>query len=176
MAASASCEGEGHSAEIEAEIQSLLGLAQPSSSSGEDADLSSIDTAEFYFGSLHDTPQDSAQQPRGGEAAYMISHPSGPRLNTYDLQGTWMRADERLVLRSDAGRLRLRFCAAKLHLVAGAPGSAPVRVRIDEGPPRIFEIGLPTLYTVLDGATYGQHLLELECATPGLTLYSATFG
>ena len=35
---------------------------------------------------------------------------------------------------------------------------------------------MPTLYTLLDGDGYGEHLLELECATPGLSLFSATFG
>jgi hypothetical protein len=38
------------------------------------------------------------------------------------------------------------------------------------------EIGLPTLYTVFDGGSYAEHFLELESATPGLTLYSATVG
>jgi hypothetical protein len=34
----------------------------------------------------------------------------------------------------------------------------------------------PALYTLLDGDIHGEHLLERETATPGLTLYSATFG
>ncbi len=29
----------------------------------------------------------------------------------------------------------------------------------------------PALYTLLDGDTYAEHLVELETATPGLTLY-----
>jgi len=35
---------------------------------------------------------------------------------------------------------------------------------------------LPTLYPLLDDDSYGEHLLEIEATTPGLTLYSATFG
>ena len=38
------------------------------------------------------------------------------------------------------------------------------------------QIGWPTLYTVVNGETYGEHLLELEADAPGLTLFSATFG
>lgn len=34
----------------------------------------------------------------------------------------------------------------------------------------------PALYALLNGDTYGEHLLEFETATPGLTPYSATFG
>ena len=70
----------------------------------------------------------------------------------------------------------MRFSAAKLHLIAGAPQPAPVNVSVDGGGDRTIEVGLPTLYTLLDGNTYGEHLLELECATPGLSLFSATFG
>jgi thioredoxin family protein len=169
-------EGEGHSAETESAIRSLFGLPDAERTRAEDADLSRIGTGEMYFGSQHGTPQDPAQRPRAGEAAYAIAHPSGPRLNEYDLDGTWARSEEPLVLRSDAGRVRIRFSAAKVHLVAGAPRSAAVRVRIDNGPERTVEIGLPTLYTLLDGSSYGEHLLELDCATPGLALYSATFG
>jgi hypothetical protein len=33
----------------------------------------------------------------------------------------------------------------------------------------------PALYTLLDGDTYAEYLVELETATPSLTLYSATF-
>jgi len=35
---------------------------------------------------------------------------------------------------------------------------------------------MTTLYTLLDGDGYGEHRLELECAAPGLWLFSATFG
>jgi hypothetical protein len=49
-------------------------------------------------------------------------------------------------------------------------------VRVDGGAERTVEIGLPTLYTLFDGDSYGEHFLELESALPGLTLYSATFG
>jgi hypothetical protein len=34
----------------------------------------------------------------------------------------------------------------------------------------------PALYTLVDGDTHAEHLVALETATPGLTLYSATFG
>jgi len=171
-------EGEGHAQEMEGAIRGLLGLPRAGSRERrtEDADLSQIGTPEMYFGSLHPTPQDRAQSPRQGEAAYSIGRLTGPALNQYQLDGTWARGEERLVLRSPEGRLRVRFSAAKLHLIAGASQAAPVRVRIDGGAPRTVEVGIPTLYTLLDGSSYGEHLLELECSTAGLALFSATFG
>src|SRR4051794_41163479 len=83
-------EGEGHSQEIEAAIRDLLGLPRSREHGAEDADLSRIGTPEMYFGSTHPTPQDRAQSPRTGEAAYTAS-PSGPLLNEYELAGRWAR-------------------------------------------------------------------------------------
>lgn len=168
-------EGEGYSAELEGAIRGLLGLASRYHL-GEDADLSRIGTPEIYFGATHPTPQDPAQSPRRGEAAYVFSQAPGLRLNRYALDGTWSRDTEALVLRSPRGALRLRFSAAKLHMVAAAPEAAAIRVSVDGGAPRMLEIGRPNLYTLLDGTTYGEHLIELEAGTPGLALFSATFG
>jgi thiol-disulfide isomerase/thioredoxin len=171
-------EGEGHAHELEDAIRALLGVApgDAMAGSGDDPDLSRIRTPEIYFGALHPTPQDRAQSPRAGEAAYAFRAAAGPRLNQYQLDGTWARQDEALVLRSAQGGLRVRFSAAKLHLVAAAPRPAPLRVQVDGGRPQTVEVERPTLYTLLDGETYGEHVLEFESDTPGLSLFSATFG
>jgi thiol-disulfide isomerase/thioredoxin len=171
-------EGEGYAQEIEGTIRSLLGLGRAGSGQrpADDADLSRVGTPEIYFGSAHATPQDRAQSPRQGEAVYAFVRPGGPKLNEYQLDGSWARGEEALILRSSLGRVRVRFSAAKLHLVAGASQPASLRVSVDGSGERAIEVGMPTLYTLLDGDGYGEHLLELECAIPGLSLFSATFG
>lgn len=171
-------EGEGHAREMEGAIRGLLGLAGASGSDGssDDPDLSLIRTPEVYFGSLHSTPQDRAQSPRRGEAAYAYAQAPSPRLNQYVLDGTWAREEEALVLRSPHGGVRLRFSAAKLHLVAAAPQAAALRVSVDGGARRTIEVERPTLYTLLDGEAYCEHVVEFEAETPGLSLFSATFG
>jgi thiol-disulfide isomerase/thioredoxin len=169
-------EGEGHAREMEGAIRSLLGLGQGMAHPGDDPDLSRIATPEMYFGSKHPTPQDRAQSPRSGEAAYAYPNAKGPRLSTYQLDGTWARGDEALVLRSSRGGLRMRFSAAKLHLVASASTPATLRIRVDGSEARPLQIGPPTLYTPVDGELYGEHLVEIETDQPGLSLFSATFG
>jgi hypothetical protein len=161
-------EGEGFSQEIENAIRSLLDLRRAGSTDhpAEDADLSRVRTPELYFGSKHPTRQDLDQAPRHGEAVYSFPLHS---------DGSWVRGDEALVLRSSQGRVRARFSAAKFHLVAGASEGASVRFRVD-GAERVVGIGSPTLYTLLDSDDYGEHLLELEATGPGLSLFSATFG
>ena len=143
---------------------------------GDDPDLSQIRTPEIYFGALHPTPQDRAQQPRRGEAAYIFGPAEGVKPHHYQLDGTWLREDEALVLRSARGGVRVRFSAAKLHLVAAAPHAATLRVTVDGGAAHTIEVRQPTLYTLFDGATYAEHVLAFEVETPGLSLFSATFG
>lgn len=171
-------EGEGHAREMEGAIRSLLGLAGtgPFGQPGDDPDLTQIRSPEIYFGSQHPTPQDPAQSPRRGEAEYAFGPGRGPGLNQYQLDGRWVHEVEALVLKSARGGLRLRFSAAKLHLVAAAPGSAALRVTVDGDAERTIEVGRPTLTTLVDGTTYGEHWLAMEAATPGLSLFSVTFG
>ncbi len=169
-------EGEGYAREMEGAIRGLLGLGAGGAHPGDDPDLTRIATPEMYFGAKHPTPQDRAQSPRPGEAAYAFAEAPGPRLNTYQLDGTWFRGDEALVLRSSEGVLRMRFSAAKLHVVAAAPAAVTLRIRVDGGAPRLLPIERPTLYTLLDGDVYCEHLIEVEADQPGLSLFSATFG
>lgn len=168
-------EGEGHSQEIEGAVRSLLGLPREKVEP-EDADLSQVDTPEFYFGALHPTPQDRAQSPRRGEATYAFAQLGAPKLSEYQLDGRWARGEEGLVLLSPRGSVRVSFSAAKLYLVATATLPVSVHVSVDGRVEPNVKIAQPTLYTLVDGDRYGEHLLELECTTPGLSIVSATFG
>jgi thiol-disulfide isomerase/thioredoxin len=171
-------EGEGYGHEMENAIRDALGLpaSEVTDNSEDDPDLSKIASPEMYFGAQHPTPQDLRQSPRLGTASYSFAHADDPALNVYTLDGTWSREDERLVLISSQGGLHFRFSSAKLYMVASAPRTGTIRVQVDghELPP--VAISWPTLYTIVDGSSYGEHMLKLEVDTPGLTLFSTTFG
>ncbi len=171
-------EGEGYAHEMEGAIRGLLGLTGGSVARHpeDDPDLSRIGSPEMYFGALHPTPQERAQSPRRGEAEYSFSQAPSPVLNRYSLDGTWAREEEPLVLRSARAGLRMHFSASKLHLVASAPSVASLKVAIDTLPPRVVEVDRPTLYTIFDGDAFGEHRLSVEFDTPGVSLFSATFG
>jgi thiol-disulfide isomerase/thioredoxin len=170
--------GEDHAHEIETAIRTLLQL--PSTETvgrpGDDPDLSRIGSPELYFGAKHPTPQDSSQSPRSGEARYSFAPQASPGFNQYLLDGVWSREEEPLVLRSARGGVRLNFSAADLHLVAGAPKAVSLRIRLDGKALPTVEVNRPTLYTLVTGASYREHVLELEADTPGLALFSTTFG
>jgi thiol-disulfide isomerase/thioredoxin len=171
-------EGEGYAREIESAIRGLLGLTGGTVAQhrDDDPDLSRIGSPEIYFGALHPTPQERAQSPRQGEAEYSFKQAPNPKLNRYALDGTWARDEEPLVLRSARGGLRLHFSASKVHLVASAPVVTPLKITIDREEARLIEVSRPTLYTLFDSDTFGEHRLSLECDTSGLSLFSATFG
>jgi len=171
--------GEDHAREIEVAIRNLLHLPATGTVGrpGDDPDLSGIGSPELYFGGKHPTPQDAIQSPRSGEVRYSFDQTTRPGFNRYLLDGVWSREGEPLVQRSAHGRLLLNFSAADLHLVAGAPETGTLRIRLDGGKPTTVEVGWPTLYTLVKGAaSYREHLLDLESDTPGLALFSATFG
>jgi thiol-disulfide isomerase/thioredoxin len=170
--------GEDHAHEMEGTIRDLLGVVRSGTFGlqSDDPDLTRIGSPEMYFGATHPTPQDARQAPRLGQAEYSFVQSGSATLGEYQLNGAWTREGERLWLRSPRGALRLRFSAARLHLVAAASQAATVRVRIDGRDTKAVEISWPTLYTLVDGDVYGEHLLEVEADAPGLTLFSATFG
>jgi hypothetical protein len=170
--------GEDHAREIEVAIRNLLHLPLTSAvgQPGDDPDFSGIGSPELYYGGQHPTPQDARQSPRLGEVRYSFGHGTRPEFNRYLLDGVWSREGEPLVQRSAHGRLLLSFSAADMHLVAAAPESARLRIQLDGGAPSTVEVGWPTLYTLVKGASYREHLLELSSDTPGLALFSTTFG
>ena len=170
--------GEDHGHEIEVAIRNLLQLPSIGTVGlpGDDPDFSGIGSPELYFGGKHPTPQDTSQSPRLGEARYSFEPSASPGSNRYLLDGIWSREEEPLVLRSARGRLRLSFSAASVYLVAGAPEIATLRVRLDGQTLPAVQVSWPTLYTLVNGASYREHYLDVEFDTPGLALFSATFG
>jgi hypothetical protein len=170
--------GEGYAHEIEGAIRNALGLAPTgwAIDPGDDPDLSRIGSPEAYFGAEHPTPQDPRQSPRIGTAEYSFAQGAGPALDRYLLDGSWAREGQRLTLVSPKGGLRYRFSAAKMHLVASAAPHATIRIRVDGKESQPMEVDWPTLYTVVDGSSYREQLLEVTVDTPGLVLFSATFG
>lgn len=170
-------EGEGHAYELERHIRARLGLDQARTPRhpGDDPDLSRIGSPELYYGAIHPTPQEPSQSPARGSASYRFSG-TGPHLNRYELDGDWIRDGETLLLRSLEGRLRLRYLAAQVHLVAGAERGAELRARSEGGAWRELRVDRPALRTLVEDGTYAERLLELEMRGPGLALYSTTFG
>jgi hypothetical protein len=71
-------------------------------------------------------------------------------------------------------RLRIRYSSRQVNIVASGTGN-DVRVSRDGVLWGTTTLSGATLYTVIDGDSYGEHVMELEFA-PGQQIYSLTFG
>jgi hypothetical protein len=125
------------------------------------------------------TRKRDGRRPGGGQLTRFKRRTSlrgDDRSGEYQLDGTWLRQGEALVLRSHRGGVRTRFSAAKLHLVAAAPQPATLHVTVDDGASQAIEVERPTLYTLFDSTSYVERVMSFVSETPGLSLFSATFG
>ena len=118
--------------------------------------------------SRNGTPQDRRQSPRNGEATYAVVGSAVPRLNEYELQGTWTRAAEpltRVLLFSGAGAV-IQF-AKNSWINPTGPATANLN---NNGPHGLSEI----LYAYSSGTgNNGSALAGLSANTPW---YNLTIG
>jgi hypothetical protein len=86
--------------------------------------------------------------------------------------GSWTVEPERIVAGRSA-RLRLEYLARKVYVVLGGAGT--MSVSVDGRRSRSVRVDGDRLYTAVDGARSGKHLLELRFSS-GVRAYSFTFG
>jgi len=91
-----------------------------------------------------------------------------------ELQGWWIAGPEHLEAQDHNGaRLRVRFSAAQVNLVADGRGT--IGVTVDGQTLAPAEINGPRMYQLLDGETFRQGTLELTIQQPDTRLYALTF-
>jgi thiol-disulfide isomerase/thioredoxin len=91
-----------------------------------------------------------------------------------EISGWWISHRECLEAEdSNGARLRLRFSAAQVNVVAEGRGT--VEVRLDGKPLKDLAIHGPKMYTVLDGEAFREGVLELIVESPAIKLYAFTF-
>jgi hypothetical protein len=108
----------------------------------------------------------------GRDREHAYSFPIRLPANEVAFAGRWRIEGERAVAGRGA-RLRLSYRARDVHLVLTGRGS--VSVLVDGKPERTVRVRGDKLYTLVDRAEIGDHLLELRF-TPGVAGYAFTFG
>ena len=174
--------GEGGYAETDRAIRSLLEeighKAQPAAVAMPTSGLAREQTPETYLNPRNWT---SLQNRRGEptDAALAYHAPATLGLHAYALDGRWQLVDqERQVLRSDEGAIRLRFLGAEVNLVLGLAAGAnpvPVDVEVDGAAAAPFVVSAHDLYRLWQGS-YGEHELVLHFHGSGVEAYAFTFG
>ena len=188
--------GEGNYDATEAEIRQLLreradalGIpANISSASGAPADTIAIDyskvgSPETYFGSARNEYLGNGQ--KGTNGVQTLALPGVILPNILYLDGPWDFSGQYAESRGDAG-IVYQYDAKNVYLVASAANTTAVRVLLD-GKPISAGAGADVsgsdvaihderMYTIVEGADYSRHTLELDIPGPGLRAYTFTFG
>ena len=192
--------GEGHDADIEQHIRSLLaeGGHPPSGGTAEidaggaeaAAAMRSVGSPETYVGYRRAERLASPEAIRR-DTAQTYSAPATLPLNAWGLVGTWTVGPEAAVLASAPGHVVFRFHSRDLHLVLGpAADGRPIRfrVRVDGERPMadhgsdVAGDGSGTITTqrlyqlVRQRGTITDRTFDIEFLDPGVAVYAFTFG
>lgn len=167
--------GEGAYEETEMKIRELLderakvlGVAMPVSTS----DLAARTLAqpqnfarspETYFGALRNNVRANTVRP-----SFIIP-------NQLYLIGKWSITEEYAQAVADASVL-YKYNAKNVYIVAEADTDTRVDVVQDGNVLRTITVKQSTLYTLIEDAQAGEHVLELKPKQPGVRFYAFTFG
>ena len=170
--------GEGGEATTEKHIRELLKQADPKASlpapvfseANDDAGTNSPRTPETYLGS--DRASGFAQGALH-KGQHSFSFPSHLQADTFALDGTWKVEPQSIAPVEGKGRLRLSYRGKQVNLVVSGEGDLTWTVN---GQTRTTHVsGVPNGMELVHTDEAGSGELELE-ASPGLQLYSFTFG
>ena len=170
--------GEGGEATTEKHIRELLKQADPNASlpapvfseANDYAGTNSPRTPETYLGS--DRASGFAQGALH-KGQHSFSFPSHLQVDTFALDGTWKVEPQSIAPVEGKGRLRLSYRGKQVNLVVSGEGDLTWTVN---GQTRTTHVsGVPNGMELVHTDEVGSGELELE-ASPGLQLYSFTFG
>ena len=170
--------GEGGEAATEKLVRELLTQANPKvtlpapvfSEANDDAGTNSPRTPETYLGSDRASGFAQGTLQKGQHA---FSFPSSLQADTFALDGTWKVEPQSIAPAEGKGRLRLSYRGKQVNLVVSGEGDLTWTVN---GKTRATHVsGVPNGMELVRTDEVGSGELELE-ASPGLQLYSFTFG
>ena len=170
--------GEGGEATTEKHVRELLKQANPNvslpapvfSEVDDDAGTDSPRTPETSLGSSRASgfAQGALQKGR-----HSFSFPSDLKADTFALDGTWKVDSQSIAPADGPGRLRLSYRGKQVNLVVSGEGDLTWRVNGRTHTAHVS--GVPNGMELVRTDEVGSGVLELQ-ASPGLELYSFTFG
>ena len=165
--------GEGNYDVTENTIRQLLGLETAKIDESE-MPFDEIQSPEMYFGTSRLKNLTGSQTPSNKPADYSIS--SDMKLNEFALEGQWQFFPENTVLVSGPGKIRLKFHAGKIHLVAASPRETALQIIVDGKKQSNVLVKNAQLYTLFDSPDYTDHVIEIIINEEGFEAFTFTFG
>lgn len=189
--------GEGAYQETERVIQELLAeraFAMQSTMPSQDlVELESFQhtssrTPELYLGyklayGRAQLGNDEGFQPR--QSVTYGDIPDKQDTHKFYMVGTWHNGPESMRLESDSGAIYLQYFAKEVNIVT--EGTGTIQVYLDGEPIKsehqgyslsghTLEVSEPGLYNIVTSDTAGIHMLEIRVMTPGVEVFTYTFG
>ena len=163
--------GEGEYDHTENAIRELIGMsANVVPDNG--VDLSGIASPEMYFGTArlqYLTPQQSPS------AQMNYTFPATLALNNFALQGNWKFSSEDTQLVSGSGSIKLKFHATKVHMVASSTAPAILTITVDGKVQPLVTVQSSELYTLFNGTSAADHVIEIKVNQAGFQAFTFTF-
>jgi thiol-disulfide isomerase/thioredoxin len=164
--------GEGEYDTTENAIRYLLGL--DGAANTQNPKHGNVRTPEIYFGTDRIDNLTKTQSPSKEPTNYAL--PKELKLNEFALEGEWQFDGEKATLTKAPGKIKLKFYAGKVHMVAQSLKKALMEVKVDGVVVQTMEIGPSQLYTLFDSDQYTEHELELYIDNDSFEAFTFTFG
>ena len=100
-------------------------------------------------------------------------------LNAWGLEGAWQVNDDRIISEEAHAALKIHFNARKVFMVMGNGSHTPIKVTLTLNGKTIdkpIEVDKHALYQVVSLKQVDTGILEIKANTPGLEVYTFTFG
>lgn len=165
--------GEGNYDITEKAIRTLLGL-EGEYNTPPAAETNQSQTPEMYFGLARLQNFGNAEKPSGDEQIYTF--PKNLSSNKFALEGKWQFNQEAAIHTNGFGKIKLRFNAAKVFMVAESAKPTTIRVYVDGELVKGVVVNASDLYQLYDSMVGGEHTMEIEVPDGGFQAFTFTFG
>ncbi|MSR76391.1 MAG: redoxin domain-containing protein [Candidatus Ryanbacteria bacterium] len=138
---------------------------------------------ETYFGAWRNTNFGNGTPRTELEKIFTLPDSKNIEREKFYLDGAWQVTQEYAKTTQRDARLVFRFSAKDVHMVAGAPNGATVRILQDGKPVSGGDVKDGKLqirdakrYHLIENSSFGEHLLEIYIEDAGLEAFTFTFG
>lgn len=178
--------GEGEYDVTENNIRYLLGKKMPAQAKEVEQNYSTSQTPETYLGYERAERFSSDSAVVRDKAANYV-YPEEVTQNNWALQGRWIIYPDKIVSQSSGASIKLHYDAKKVYAVMGIKNK-PVMVKVwVNGQPIAGETGSDVkaglvevkenrLFSLINAKKEEEGVIELVATSPGLELYTFTFG
>ena len=181
--------GEGEYAETEKAIQNALSVLHKVNGEVPDfstdiakpqnvvtADFNKVKSPEVYFGSARNGLLANGPSLTGGVHELKVPTDSSFILsNALYLGGTWNLIGEYAESQSPAV-ITFKYNAKNVYMVASSDEPITLHIYLDGKKYKDVVVSENTLYKLIEGASYGEHIIRIETEWKGLKAYTFTFG